>query len=385
MKRRYLTSESVMKGHPDKLCDLISDSILDACLKEDSLSRVAVETMATKGHIIVAGEVTSKATIDYKEIVVKVLEDVGYTENFEIDVYIHTQSCDIASGVDTALETRNELLPSEELGAGDQGTVFGYATNETEELIPLPLSFAHRICKIIDEKIKNGNLKGLGPDGKCQVTIEYLGDKPVRVDSIIISVQHDAAKKASELAEEIHNKVIAEVFTDIKIDDHTKIFINPSGRFVEGGPSADTGLTGRKIIVDTYGGFASHGGGAFSGKDPTKVDRSAAYMARLIARTIVKAGIARKCQVAISYAIGKANPTAIDINTFQTGMVTEGKLKKAVKCVFDLRPAAIIETLNLRNPIYAQTATYGHFGDKNTSWETLDYTDELMEAINGNY
>ena len=374
-----------MKGHPDKLCDLISDSILDACLKEDGLSRVAVETMATKGHIIVAGEVTSKATIDYKEIVVKVLEDVGYTENFEIDVYIHTQSCDIASSVDTALETRNELLPSEELGAGDQGTVFGYATNETEELMPLPLSLAHRICKNIDEKIKNGKLQGLGPDGKCQVTVEYLGDKPVRVDSIIISVQHDAAKKASELAEEIHNKVIAEVFTDIKIDDHTKIFINPSGRFVEGGPSADTGLTGRKIIVDTYGGFASHGGGAFSGKDPTKVDRSAAYMARLIARTIVKAGIAKKCQVAISYAIGKANPTAIDINTFQTGMVTEGKLKKAVKCVFDLRPAAIIETLNLRNPIYAQTATYGHFGDKDTPWETLDYTDELMEAINGNY
>ncbi len=385
MKRRYLTSESVMKGHPDKLCDLISDSILDACLKEDGLSRVAVETMATKGHIIVAGEVTSKATIDYKEIVVNVLEDVGYTENFEIDVYIHTQSCDIASGVDTALETRNELLPSEELGAGDQGTVFGYAINETEELMPLPLSFAHRICKIMDEKIKNGKLQGLGPDGKCQVTVEYLGDKPVRVDSIIISVQHDAAKKASELAEEIHNKVIAEVFTDMKIDAHTKIFINPSGRFVEGGPSADTGLTGRKIIVDTYGGFASHGGGAFSGKDPTKVDRSAAYMARLIARTIVKAGIARKCQVAISYAIGKANPTAIDINTFQTGMVTEGKLKKAVKCVFDLRPAAIIETLNLRNPIYAQTATYGHFGDKDTPWETLDYTDELMEAINGNY
>lgn len=374
-----------MKGHPDKLCDLISDSILDACLKEDGLSRVAVETMATKGHIIVAGEVTSKATIDYKEIVVKVLEDVGYTENFEIDVYIHIQSCDIASSVDTALETRNELLPSEELGAGDQGTVFGYATNETEELMPLPLSLAHRICKNIDEKIKNGKLQGLGPDGKCQVTVEYLGDKPVRVDSIIISVQHDAAKKASELAEEIHNKVIAEVFTDMKIDAHTKIFINPSGRFVEGGPSADTGLTGRKIIVDTYGGFASHGGGAFSGKDPTKVDRSAAYMARLIARTIVKAGIARKCQVAISYAIGKAYPTAIDINTFQTGMITEGKLKKAVKCVFDLRPRAIIETLNLQNPIYAQTASYGHFGDKNTPWETLDYTDELMEAINGNY
>ena len=277
------------------------------------------------------------------------------------------------------------ILPSEELGAGDQGTVFGYATNETAELMPLPLVLSHRICKTIDEKINEGKLAGFGPDGKCQVTIEYLGDKPVRVDSIIISVQHDVAKKATELTEEIHNNVIAEVFTDIKIDDHTKIFINPSGRFVEGGPSADTGLTGRKIIVDTYGGFASHGGGAFSGKDPTKVDRSAAYMARLIARTIVKAGIARKCQVAISYAIGKAYPTAIDINTFQTGMITEGKLKKAVKCVFDLRPAAIIETLNLRNPIYAQTATYGHFGDKDTSWETLDYTDELMEAINGNY
>ena len=374
-----------MKGHPDKLCDLISDSILDACLKEDDLSRVAVETMATKGHIIVAGEITSKATIDYKEVVDKVLKDVGYTENFDIDVYIHTQSSDIASGVDTALETRNELLPSDELGAGDQGTVFGYATNETEELMPLPLVLSHRICKTIDEKIIDGKLVGFGPDGKCQVTIEYLGDKPVRVDCIIISVQHSADKRMDELIKEIHEEVITPVFEEFPLDERTKIFINPSGRFVEGGPSADTGLTGRKIIVDTYGGFASHGGGAFSGKDPTKVDRSAAYMARLIARTIVKAGIARKCQVAISYAIGKAYPTAIDINTFQTGMVTEGKLKKAVKCVFDLRPAAIIETLNLRQPIYAATASYGHFGDKNTSWETLDYTDELMEAINGNY
>ena len=374
-----------MKGHPDKLCDLISDSILDACLKEDDLSRVAVETMATKGHIIVAGEITSKATIDYKEVVDKVLKDVGYTENFDIDVYIHTQSSDIASGVDTALETRNELLPSDELGAGDQGTVFGYATNETEELMPLPLVLSHRICKTIDEKIKDGKLVGFGPDGKCQVTIEYLGDKPVRVDCIIISVQHSADKRMDELIKEIHEEVITPVFEEFPLDERTKIFINPSGRFVEGGPSADTGQTGRKIIVDTYGGFASRGGGAFSGKDPTKVDRSAAYMARLIARTIVKAGIARKCQVAISYAIGKAYPTAIDINTFQTGMVTEGKLKKAVKCVFDLRPAAIIETLNLRQPIYAATASYGHFGDKNTSWETLDYTDELMEAINGNY
>lgn len=372
-----------MKGHPDKLCDLISDSILDACLKEDNLSRVAVETMATKGHIIVAGEVTSKVTIDYKEVVANVLEDVGYTGNFDIDVYIHTQSSDIASGVDTALETRNELLPSEELGAGDQGIVFGYAVNDTEELMPLPLVLSHRICKTIDEKIKDGELVGFGPDGKCQVTIEYLGDKPVRVDSIIISVQHDAAKKAAEFTEEIHNKVIAKVFTDIKIDDRTKIFINPSGRFVEGGPSADTGLTGRKIIVDTYGGFAAHGGGAFSGKDPTKVDRSAAYMARLIAKTIVKAGLSRKCQVSISYAIGKANPTAIDVNTFQTGLVSDGKLKKAIVKVFPLKPSSIIETLNLRNPIYAETATYGHFGAKDVPWETLDFTTKLLEAVNG--
>lgn len=384
MKRRYLTSESVMKGHPDKLCDLISDSILDACISGDKESRVAVETMATGGHIIIAGEVTTKAKVDYEKIARAVLNEVGYKEDFDIEIYVHNQSPDIKGGVDNALEARDDLL-TKEIGAGDQGTVFGYATNETEELIPLPLSFAHRICKTIDEKIKEGKLVGFGPDGKCQVTIEYLGDKPVRVDSVVISVQHSADKKMDELIKEIHDEVITPVFERLPLDGHTKIFINPSGRFVEGGPSADTGLTGRKIIVDTYGGFASHGGGAFSGKDPTKVDRSTAYMARLIAKTIVKAGIAKKCQVAISYAIGKAYPTAIDINTFQTGMITEGKLKKAVKCVFDLRPAAIIETLNLRTPIYAHTASYGHFGDKNTSWETLDYTDELMEAINGNY
>lgn len=384
MKRRFLTSESVMKGHPDKLCDLISDSILDACLKEDKMSRVAVETMATKGHIIIAGEVTSKAIIDYEKVTREVLKKVGYTEPFDIEVYIHTQSSDISNGVDNALETRSDLF-STELGAGDQGTVFGYATNETQELIPMPLSLAHGICRTIDEKIKSGRLQGLGPDGKCQVTIEYLGDKPVRVDSVIISVQHNENKDYEEIVKEIHDEVITPVFVSMPLDEYTKVYINPSGRFVEGGPSADTGLTGRKIIVDTYGGFSSHGGGAFSGKDPTKVDRSAAYMARLIAKTIVKAGLAMKCQVSISYAIGKATPTAIDINTFQTGIVTEGKLKKTVEKVFPLKPSAIIATLNLRNPIYAKTSTYGHFGAKEVPWETLDFTHELLEAVNGNH
>ena len=374
-----------MKGHPHKLCDLISDSILDACLAEDPMSRVAVETLATRGHIVVAGEISTKAKPDINVIVKDVLKEVGYTEKFDVDVYVHTQSSDIADGVDKALEIRDKEKDIHELGAGDQGTVYGFAVNDTDELIPLPLALAHRICRTIDEKARSGKLKGIGPDGKCQVTIEYLGEKPIRADSVIVSVQHDEAKNAENLEKEIHEEVLDAVFTDIRIDERTRVYINPSGRFVEGGPAADTGLTGRKIIVDTYGGFASHGGGAFSGKDPTKVDRSAAYMARLIAKTIVKAGIAQKCQVAISYAIGKAYPTAIDINTFQTGMVTEGKLKKAVKCVFDLRPAAIIETLDLRKPIYAATSSYGHFGDKDCSWETLDYTDELMEAVNGNY
>lgn len=384
MKRRFLTSESVMKGHPDKLCDLISDSILDECLNGDEMSRVAVETMATNGHVIIAGEVTTKAKVDYGKIAREVIKDVGYNEDYEISVYVHTQSPDIAGGVDNALETREEK-DNKDLGAGDQGTVFGFAVNETEELMPMPLTLSHRICRTIDEKIKNGSLKGFGPDGKCQVTVEYLGERPIRVDSVIISVQHSADKDYDELVKEIYDEVITPVFVVLPLDEYTKVYINPSGRFVEGGPGADTGLTGRKIIVDTYGGFASHGGGAFSGKDPTKVDRSGAYMARLIAKTIVKAGIARKCQVAISYAIGKAAPTAVDINTFNTGIVTEGKLRKAVKSVFNLKPGAIIETLNLRSPIYKCTSSYGHFGDKDVPWETLDYTEELMEAINGNY
>lgn len=373
-----------MKGHPDKLCDLISDSILDACLEGDNMSRVAVETMATGGHIIIAGEVTTKAEVDYKKVAERAIRETGYKEDFEIEVYVHTQSPDISGGVDNALETR-EKKDTSELGAGDQGTVFGYAVNETEELMPMPLTLSHRICRTIDEKIKNGKLIGLGPDGKCQVTIEYLGDRPVRVDSVIISVQHSYDKNYDDLVKELYDEVITPVFVALPLDEYTKVYINPSGRFVEGGPGADTGLTGRKIIVDTYGGFASHGGGAFSGKDPTKVDRSGAYMARLIAKTIVKAGIARKCQVAISYAIGKAVPTAVDINTFNTGIVPEGKLKKAVKSVFNLKPGAIIEALNLRNPIYKCTSSYGHFGDKNVPWETLDYTEHLMEAINGDY
>lgn len=371
-----------MKGHPDKLCDLISDTILDACLNEDRMSRVAVETMATKGHIIIAGEITTRAQVDYEELAWSVLHDVGYGNDFKIDVHVHTQSPDIAGGVDNALETRDSVLLQEQ-GAGDQGTVYGYATDESDEMLPMPLILAHDICRTIDESIRCGLIKGIGPDGKCQVTVEYEGRHPRRIDSIIISVQHSEDKDIGILEKELYEKVILPVCRHLPPDDRTKIYINPSGRFVEGGPAADTGLTGRKIIVDTYGGFAAHGGGAFSGKDPTKVDRSAAYMARLVARSIVKAGLAHRCQVAISYAIGKASPTALDINTFQTGIVSEAKLRKAVRQVFNLRPSAILDILDLRNPIYAETATYGHFGNKDNSWETLDYTDELVEAING--
>lgn len=381
--RRYLTAESVCKGHPDKLCDLIADSILDACFRKDKASRVACEVMATKGKIIVAGEITCSEKINIRYIVKRVLEDVGYNPNkFLIYVFVNRQSTDIAAGVDTAIEARNgNTDPYGLIGAGDQGTMYGYATNETKEMLPLPLVLSHRIVKRLDEARKNRLIKGIFPDGKAQVTVEYDGDKPVRVKTIIVSIQHNEDKTQEELKTDILNNVLYPVFEDFHFDDNTEILINPSGRFVIGGPTADTGLTGRKIMVDTYGGLASHGGGALCGKDPTKVDRSGAYMTRYIAKHIVWLNLADKCEVSISYAIGKANPVAFSINTFGTGTVPDEVLTLAAEEVFNLKPAAIIEKLRLRNIYYSDTSTYGHFNSFLFPWEDVDKYKEFKKAV----
>ena len=376
--KRYITSESVRKGHPDKLCDLISDSILDACLMEDPMSRVAVETMATAGNIIVAGEITTETDLNIEETVRNILRDAGYSpERYTLHVLVHPQSEDIRKGVDNAIETR--LTDEEDTGAGDQGTMYGYATDETEELMPIPLVLSSFIVRTTDELWKLGKVHGIGPDGKAQVTVEYEDDRPERISSVVVSVQHDEAKSLESLKADIMD-ILMNLPSGISIDDDTEILINPSGRFVLGGPEADTGLTGRKIIADTYGGIAPHGGGAFSGKDPTKVDRSPAYMARAIARNIVEAGIASRCLVSLSYAIGKAEPTAVNIDTYGTGMAPDDEIRAAVIRTFDLRPSAIIRELGLRNPIYAATASYGHFlGD--FPWEKYDRMADLMEAL----
>ena len=376
--KRYITSESVRKGHPDKLCDLISDSILDACLREDPMSRVAVETVATAGHIIVAGELTTKAKVNIENITRNTLRDAGYSpDRYTLHILVHPQSEDIKKGVDNALETR--LTTEEDTGAGDQGTMYGYATDETEELMPLPLVLSSFIVRTIDELWGIGKIQGIGPDGKAQVTVEYEDDRPERISSVVVSVQHDEGKSHESLKADIMD-ILMNLPSGISIDDDTEILINPSGRFVLGGPEADTGLTGRKIIADTYGGIAPHGGGAFSGKDPTKVDRSASYMARAIARNIVEAGIASRCLVSLSYAIGKAEPTAVNIDTYGTGMAPDDEIRDAVIRAFDLRPSAIIKELGLREPIYAATASYGHFlGD--FPWESHDRMAELMEAL----
>ena len=376
--KRYITSESVRKGHPDKLCDLISDSILDACLREDPMSRVAVETMATAGNIIVAGELTTKAKVNIENITRNTLRDAGYSpDRYTLHILVHPQSEDIKKGVDNAIETR--LTAEEDTGAGDQGTMYGYATDETEELMPLPLVLSSFIVRTIDELWGIGKIQGIGPDGKAQVTVEYEDERPERISSVVVSVQHDEGKSHESLKADIMD-ILMNLPSGISIDDDTEILINPSGRFVLGGPEADTGLTGRKIIADTYGGIAPHGGGASSGKDPTKVDRSAAYMARAIARNIVEAGIASRCLVSLSYAIGKAEPTAVNIDTYGTGMAPDDEIRAAVIRTFDLRPSAIIRELGLRNPIYAATASYGHFlGD--FPWEKYDRMADLMEAL----
>ncbi|HBG6281249.1 methionine adenosyltransferase [Clostridioides difficile] len=383
MSKRYLTAESVCAGHPDKLCDIIADNILDECLRKDKASRVACEVMATKGKIIVAGEISCSEKIDIRNIVKNVLKELGYNPlKFLIYVYVHNQSSDIPSGVNTALEARNGINEQYgSIGAGDQGTMYGYATKETREMLPLPLVLSHRIVKRLDEARKGKLIKGILPDGKAQVTIEYDDDVPVRVKTIVVSVQHEKNKTQEELKSDILNNVLWQCFEDFPFDDETEILINPSGQFVLGGPAADTGLTGRKIMVDTYGGLASHGGGALCGKDPTKVDRSGAYMARYIAKHIVWCDLAEKCEVAISYAIGKANPVAFSINTFGTGTVSDEVLTIATQEVFNLRPAAIIEKLRLRNIHYSDTAVYGHFNSCLFPWEDVNKYSELKEAV----
>ena len=378
----YKTAESVCMGHPDKLCDLIADSILDSCLREDRASRVACEVLATKGKIVVAGEITCSAKVDIRYITRSVLRDVGYNpREFDVLVFVHQQSADISAGVDQALEARAGLTePYSTLGAGDQGTMYGYACIETLEQLPLPIVLAHRLVKRIDNCRKGKLIKGIKPDGKVQVTVEYEDGKPKRVKTIVISVQHNQDKTLPELKADILTHVLWQCFEDFPFDENTEILINPAGRFVEGGPAADTGLTGRKIMVDTYGGLASHGGGALCGKDPTKVDRSGAYMARYIAKNIVGSGLATECEVALSYAIGKANPVAVNVTSFQTSKLTDEQLSGVVKEVFNLRPAAMIEKLKLRTPFYADTSTYGHFNSILFPWEQVNMVTELRKA-----
>ena len=363
----FLTSESVTEGHPDKFCDQIADAILDNFLKQDSNSRVAVEVMASLGMIVVAGEVTSRGQVDVQNVVQSVIRKVGYKDSFGILTSIHSQSPDIARGV-----TQQK---SEQIGAGDQGVMYGYATDETKELMPLPIILAHSLTKRLAEVRKKKIIPYLLPDGKAQVTVEYKNEKPYRVSAVVVSTQHLVEVKQTRIRRDIKLLVIDKVIPKKLLDSKTKILINPTGRFVLGGPAADTGLTGRKIIVDTYGGVGSHGGGAFSGKDPSKVDRSASYAARWVAKNIVVAKIAKKVEVQIAYAIGVANPIAIGVNTFGTGIVPDEKIQYAVKKVFDLRPGIIIRDLKLKSPIYAKTSCYGHFGRNDIifPWEKIDF------------
>ena len=381
--KKMFTSESVTEGHPDKLCDLIADSILDAYLEKDPKSRVACECVAGKGLVLVTGEITSSANVDIEEIVRNTIKKIGYTdENTDISyekckviVNISKQSEDIALGVDRSLESKNEYNKCKnceiEEGAGDQGMVFGFATDETESYLPMPIYLAHKLSKRLSEVRKNGEINYLRPDGKVQVTVEYEDNKPVRVDTVVISTQHCNNIDMSLLRKEIKEKVINYCIDSHLLDENTKYFINPTGRFVIGGPLGDTGLTGRKIIVDTYGGYSRHGGGAFSGKDPTKIDRSGSYMARFIAKNIVANGYAKKCEIQISYAIGVAKPVSIFVDTFGTGKISDEKIINIIQKNFDLTPDGIIKYLNLRQPIYKETSNYGHFGKIGVSWEKI--------------
>ena len=379
--RKLFTSESVTEGHPDKLCDYISDNVLDAYLREDSKSRVACETVAGKGLVLVTGEITSKANIDIEKIVRDTIKKIGYTdENTDISyekckviINVSKQSPDIALGVDKSLEskTNKEEVIVESEGAGDQGMVFGFATDETESYLPMPIYLSHKLARRLTEVRKNGEISYLRPDGKVQVTVEYEDDKPVRIDTVVVSTQHEENVDLEVLKKDIKEKVINIVIDEELLDENTKYFINPTGRFVIGGPLGDTGLTGRKIIVDTYGGFSRHGGGAFSGKDATKVDRSGSYMARYIAKNIVANGLAKKCEIQISYAIGVAKPVSIFVDTFGTASVSDEKIIEIINNNFDLTPRGIINTLNLEQPIYAETTNYGHFGKEYLPWEKI--------------
>ncbi len=388
--RKFFTSESVTEGHPDKICDQISDAILDALLEQDPYSRVACESFCTTGLVNVMGEITTNAKIDYTEIVRKTIDEIGYNKaeyGFDCNscgviINVHAQSADIALGVDKSQEAKSNGDENDN-GAGDQGLMFGYACNETEELMPLPISLAHKLAKKLTEVRKNGLLSYLRPDGKTQVTVEYNDGKPSRIDAIVVSSQHSDSVELETIREDVIKHVIKPVIPSNMIDENTKIFVNPTGRFVIGGPHGDTGLTGRKIIVDTYGGYSRHGGGAFSGKDPTKVDRSACYAARYVAKNIVSAGLADKCEVQIAYAIGVAKPVSVLVDTFGTAKIDEDKISEFVYNNVDLRPTAIIEKFQLRRPIYRQLAAYGHIGreDLDIPWEKLDLVEKIKSEL----
>ncbi|WP_195270250.1 methionine adenosyltransferase [Eubacterium sp. 1001713B170207_170306_E7] len=389
MMKQLFTSESVTEGHPDKICDQISDAVLDAIVEQDPMARVACETSVSTGLVLVAGEITTNCYVDIPKIVRETIRGIGYDrakygfdcETCAVLTSIDEQSSDIAMGVDKALEAKEGTLAEEDLatGAGDQGMMFGFACNETPELMPMPISLAHKLTKKLSDVRKEGVVDYLRPDGKSQVTVEYNDGVPTRVDTVVISTQHSADVDAATIREDMIEKVIKPVIDPALLDENTKYFINPTGRFVIGGPQGDAGLTGRKIIVDTYGGYGRHGGGAFSGKDPTKVDRSAAYAARYVAKNIVAAGLADKCEVQLAYAIGVAEPVSVFVDTFGTGKVAEDRIAELVKKHFDLRPAAIIKNLDLRRPIYKQVAAYGHFGrdDLNLPWEKTDVAEKL--------
>lgn len=395
MEKLLFTSESVTEGHPDKICDQVSDAILDALLEQDPMSRVACETCTNTGFVLVMGEISSNANVDYEAIVRKTVNEIGYNNieygfdgnQCEVLIRLDKQSADIAMGVDKALEARENKMTESEIdaiGAGDQGMMFGFATNETEEYMPYPIALAHKLSLQLTKVRKNGTLKYLRPDGKTQVSVEYdESGKPIHLDAVVLSTQHDPDVTQEQIHEDIKKYVFEPILPKDLIDENTNYYINPTGRFVIGGPNGDSGLTGRKIIVDTYGGYARHGGGAFSGKDCTKVDRSAAYAARYVAKNIVAAGIADKCEIQLSYAIGVAHPMSIMIDTFGTGKISNEKLVEIVRENFDLRPAGIIKMLDLRRPIYKQTAAYGHFGrnDLDLPWEKLDKVDVLKKYL----
>lgn len=392
MTKKLFTSESVTEGHPDKICDQISDAILDSILEKDENARVACETMTTTGAVVVVGEISTDTYVDIPAIVRETVREIGYDRGkygFDCDTCavftsINEQSKDIALGVDNSMEAKDgDEDRFDRIGAGDQGMVFGYACNETKELIPLPLSLSHKLCKNLTKLRKDKVLDYLRPDGKSQVTVEYENGKPVRVDAVVVSSQHDPNVTTEDLRKDIKEKLILKIIPQELIDENTKFYINPTGRFEIGGPMGDAGLTGRKIIVDTYGGFSKHGGGAFSGKDPTKVDRSGAYMARYIAKNLVASGLCEKVEVGLAYAIGVAKPVSIFVDSFETGKVSDEKLAEIIRDNFDTRPAAIIENLNLRRPIYKKTASYGHFGreDEGFPWEEVDKSEELKKYL----